>query len=131
MSLQGGQELSFGSDTLTTERPVEILQRLILVPGAKEALDLFHETNSGAGSSDDLLSTLKNMRQRLLAEASPDYWLEEFSINNNAGVDSHQIDLAVDAATARLGDATAIAGLINVIENDCSGLSEQSVNLGP
>jgi len=127
MSLKGGQEVSFRNNTLTAERPVEILQRLILVPGAEEALNLFHETNLGTDSSADLLNTLKSMRHRLLAEASPDYWLEEFSIKDD-GVDSHQIDLAVDAAASRLEDATAIAGLISVIENDCSDTPEQSVD---
>ena len=106
----------------TTDRPADILQRLTLVPGAEEALALFREPESsgkGGVPNTALIDVLKGIRQRLLAEASPDYWIQEFSIGDDY-VASHHMDLAVDAAATRLGEAAAVATIIEGLEGQGS-----------
>lgn len=106
----------------TIDRPADILQRLTLVPGAEEALALFREPDSngeGGAPNPALIEVLKGIRQRLLAEASPDYWIQEFSVGDDY-VASHHMDLAVDAAATRLGEAAAVANIIEGLEGQRS-----------
>ena len=125
MSPTTGYALSSNNfGTAVAERPIEILQRLTLVPGTDEALALFRSEEGGAEApSSALIESLRGIRQRLLAEASPDFWIQEFALESGE-VDSHQIDLAVDVAAVRLGEATAISGIIDDLENSALGNSQ-------
>jgi len=106
----------YSSSTSVAERPVDVLQRLMLVPGSQEALALYRSAETQEGEpSPDLMNALRNIRQRLLAEASPDYWIQELSIGDD-GVDAQQMDLAADAAAARLGEAAAVGSIIDELE---------------
>jgi hypothetical protein len=113
MMLNGAIATAVGSATAT-----EVLQRLQVVPGAKEALDLLRQRVPGDPDSkmqEDLISALRGVHQRLLAEGSPDYWIEDLP-SGITEVDMDQMDLAVEAASTRLNEAAFIAELIEMLD---------------
>ena len=106
-------------DTIpTSASALEVLQRLQVVPGAREALAIVRRQGlnpSGSESQADLICALRGIHQRLLAEGSPDYWIQDFQPGDRE-VDMDQMDLAVEAAAARLLEAACIADLIESLE---------------
>lgn len=94
----------------------EVLQRLHLVPGAKEALALTRRVvSSPATTHGDLLEALRTVHQRLVVESCPDFWLHELAVEPS-GLNQDQIDLAADAASARMEEAATVANIIVTLE---------------
>lgn len=102
----------------TSASALEVLQHLQVVPGAREALAIVRRQGlapSGLESQADLICALRSIHQRLLAEGSPDYWIQDFHPGERE-VDMDQMDLAVEAAAARLLEAACVADLIASLE---------------
>lgn len=94
----------------------EVLQRLHLVPGAKEALALTRRVVSSPSTTHaDLLEALRGVHQRLVIESCPDFWLHELAVEPS-GLNQDQIDLAADAASARMEEAATVANIIETLE---------------
>lgn len=106
------------------DNALEILQRLHLASGPDTAALLMHSQQIRSRRlTGDTLDALRTVHQRLLAEANPDFWLDEF-FGQEGDCDAHQMDLVVDAAAVRLDEATTIGSLIEELERTMSSDSK-------
>lgn len=95
---------------------LEIIQRLHLAPGADTTSVLMHSQQIRSRRlTGDTLEALRSVHQRLLVEANPDFWLDEF-FGAEGACDASQMDLVVDAAAVRLDEAATIGSLIDELE---------------